>query len=333
MSSLSNLVSVTPRGLYCPRGDFYIDPWEGVETAVITHAHSDHAREGSRNYHITRSSLAIIERRLGHEAQYFTHDYGEVFRLGDVEVSLHPAGHILGSAQVRLACDGEVWVISGDYKRDRDPTTLPFEVLPCDVFITESTFGLPVFVWKDIEEETSHIYKWWMKNREQGKNSLLACYSLGKSQRVLNALKAFTDDPVYLHGATDALVEIYREQGVEMVPTLAASTLKKADKGQLILAPPGATGGTWARKFSPFETAFASGWMRIRGNRRRKSYDQGFVISDHADWPALVRTVKETGAKKIFVTHGYTEELSRYLREQGHDAEPLETLFARDEDS
>ncbi len=333
MLQSSNLVSVTPRGLYCAKGDFYIDPWDGVDTAIVTHAHSDHARQGSRCYHLTKSSLGIIERRLGEEGQYLTHEYGEVFRLGEVEVSLHPAGHILGSAQVRIAYQNEVWVVSGDYKRDRDPTCTPFEIVPCDVFITESTFGLPIFVWKDIEEETRLVYEWWMKNREQGKNSILGCYSLGKSQRVLHALLAFTQETVYLHGATEALVDIYRSQGIPLIPTAPASALTKADKGQLILAPPAALSSTWARKFAPFETGFASGWMRIRGNRRRKSYDQGFVISDHADWPALVQTVKETGAKKIYVTHGYTEELSRFLREEGYDAEPLETLFVRDEDS
>lgn len=326
------LVSVTLRGLYCPRGDFYIDPYEDVETALVTHAHSDHARAGSKNYHITEQSLAIIERRLGADGVYNTHAYGEVFTLGDVKVSFHPAGHILGSAQVRLECEGEVWVVSGDYKRDHDPTCEPFEVIPCDVFITESTFGLPIFVWHSIEKEAEAIYHWWQKNKEAGKNCILACYALGKSQRVLHALSQFTDEPVLLHGATQALVDIYRAQGIAMIPTLPATEYKKGSKGHLILAPPSATNSTWARKFGPFETGFASGWMRIRGNRRRKSYDQGFIISDHADWPALLQTVRETGARKIFVTHGYTEELSKFLREQGYDAEQLETLFTREED-
>ncbi|RYZ54904.1 MAG: ligase-associated DNA damage response exonuclease [Proteobacteria bacterium] len=327
------LVQVTPRGLYCPRGDFYIDPWEGVDVALITHAHSDHAREGSKLYHITEQSLGIIQRRLGPDGVYHPHAYRQEFFLGDVKISFHPAGHILGSAQIRLECDGEVWVVSGDYKRDYDPTCEAFEVVPCDYFITESTFGLPVFVWKSIEEETEAVYKWWMKNQEVGKNCILGCYSLGKSQRVLHALAAFTDQPVLLHGATQALVDLYREQGVPLIATLPATDFEKGTKGQLILAPPAAISSTWARKFGTFESGFASGWMRIRGNRRRKAYDQGFVISDHADWPALLQTVKECGAKKIYVTHGYTDELSRFLVEQGHDAEPLETLFAREEDA
>ncbi|MBC7658975.1 MAG: ligase-associated DNA damage response exonuclease [Chitinophagaceae bacterium] len=327
------LISVTPRGLYCARGDFYIDPWEGVDVALITHAHSDHAREGSRLYHITQPSLSIIKRRLGADGVYNTHIYGEPFTLGDVLVSFHPAGHILGSAQIRLECEGEVWVVSGDYKRDYDPTCMPFEVVPCDVFITESTFGLPVFVWKSIAEEAEAIYRWWQKNKDLGRNSILACYALGKSQRVLHALQEFTNQPVLLHGATQALVDLYREQGVPLIATEAAADYGKGTKGQLILAPPAAITSVWARKFGPFESGFASGWMRIRGNRRRKAYDQGFVISDHADWPALIQTVRETGAKKIYVTHGYTDELSRFLNEQGHSAEPLETLFAREEDA
>ncbi|RZA22262.1 MAG: ligase-associated DNA damage response exonuclease [Proteobacteria bacterium] len=326
------LISVTLRGLYCARGDFYIDPWENVETALITHAHSDHAREGSQTYHITKQSLGIIQRRLGEQGVYNTHNYREPFQLGDVKVSFHPAGHILGSAQIRLECDGEVWVVSGDYKRDYDPTCEAFEVVPCDVFITESTFGLPIFVWNPIQDEAKAVYEWWQKNAERGKNCLLACYALGKSQRVLHALQEFTDQPVLLHGATQALVSLYREQGISLIPTLPASEYEKGSKGQLILAPPAALSSTWARKFGSFETGFASGWMRIRGNRRRKAYDQGFVISDHADWPALLQTVRETGAKKIYVTHGYTDELSRHLREQGYDAEQLETLFAREED-
>lgn len=326
------LISVTPRGLYCPRGDFYIDPWEGVDTALITHAHSDHAREGSQLYHISEQSLGIIQRRLGAEGQYITHSYSQSFTLGDVLISFHPAGHILGSAQIRMECEGEVWVVSGDYKRDYDPTCAAFEVVRCDVFITESTFGLPIFVWKGIEEETEAIYRWWKKNQEVGKNSMLACYALGKSQRVLHALAAFTDQPVLLHGATQVLVDLYREQGVPLIATQPATDYGKGMTGQLILAPPGAIGSTWSRKFGPYETGFASGWMRIRGNRRRKAYDQGFVISDHADWPALLQTVRECGAKKIYVTHGYTDDLSRFLCELGHDAEPLETLFAREED-
>ncbi len=330
--SLPPLVSVTRSGLYCARGDFYVDPYEPVPTALITHAHSDHAREGSTSYHITQQSLGLIERRLGTEAHYNCHEYGSAFTLGDVKVSFHPAGHILGSAQIRLECEGEVWVVSGDYKRDYDPTCEPFEVVPCDVFITESTFGLPIFVWRSIEEETAAIHRWWQKNKERGLNGILACYALGKSQRVLHGLMQWTDEPVYLHGATQALVDLYREQGIPLIATQPAADFVKGERGRLILAPPGALGSTWTRRFGPYETAFASGWMRIRGNRRRKSYDQGFVISDHADWPALLQTVRETGARKIYVTHGYADELSRFLNEQGYDAEPLETLFSREED-
>ncbi len=337
------LVQVTPQGLYCPQGHFWIDPVEAVETAVLTHAHSDHARSGSGIYHATGLSREILERRLGPDAALSLHAYDEPFNLGGVEISFHPAGHILGSAQVRLAYDGSVWVISGDYKRQADPTCALFQPVPCDVFITEATFGLPIYNWPITEEVAAEVYAWWQANRAAGRNSLLACYALGKAQRLLHALGQITSEPLYTHVATENLVSAYRAAGVELPPTIplvdaegqSPKQLQSKHKlqGQLILAPPSSVQSSWAKRFGEAEIGFASGWMQLRGQRRRRAFDRGFVLSDHADWPALLQTVAESQARKIYVTHGYSQELARYLCEKGYDAEPLSTLFVREAES
>lgn len=335
--SSSPLVRVSPQGLYCPAGDFYIDPWEPVATAVLTHAHSDHARAGSGLYHATEISRRLLKRRLGADARLQLHPYGESFTLGDVTVSLHPAGHILGSAQVRLEYEGEVWVISGDYKRQLDPTCAPFEVVPCDVLITEATFGLPIYHWPPTEQVATDILSWWQENRERGRNSLLGCYALGKAQRLLAALGEQSQEMIYTHGATEALVTAYREEGIHLPPTSLAFDAERPDatklKGALILAPPSALGSAWSKRFGDAETGFASGWMQLRGQRKRRGYDRGFVLSDHADWSALLTSIASSEARKVYVTHGYSEELARHLREGGVDAQPLSTLFEGEGDS
>jgi putative mRNA 3-end processing factor len=253
--------------------------------------------------------------------------------LGEVLVSFHPAGHILGSAQIRLECEGRIWVISGDYKRQADPTCRPFEPVPCDVFISEATFGLPIYNWQATEQVAEEIFEWWRENQRVGRNSLLACYSLGKAQRVLHALAAFTDQPVLTHGATEQLNEAYREEGVSLIETIKVNESHKNCRGELILAPPSAIDSSWAKRFGDAERGFASGWMQIRGQRRRRGYERGFVLSDHADWSGLLQSIRESEAQKIYVTHGYASELSRYLRDQGYDAEPLQTLFVGEGDS
>lgn len=324
------LVSVTPQGLYCAPGDFFIDPWRPVERALLTHAHGDHARPGSRHYLAAQPGQGLLRRRLGAEAQVQPLPYGQSLTVGETTVSFHPAGHVLGSAQIRIEYRGEVWVVSGDYKRDPDPTCAPFEPVPCHTFITEATFGLPVYRWEDSARVAEEILRWWDSNREAGRASLLFCYALGKAQRVLAELARFTDREVLLHGAVAPLVEAYREAGVHLLPTRPVSELEKGATfaGALVLAPPSAGGSPWMKRFGEHETAFASGWMRIRGNRRRRGHDRGFVLSDHADWPGLLRTVKETGASRVLVTHGYSEVLARYLSEhQGIDAAPLSTAF------
>jgi putative mRNA 3-end processing factor len=322
------LITVRPEGLYCEKGDFFIDPWRGVETALITHAHSDHARSGSTRYIATAQSEGILRRRLGPDIALQEVTYGEKLKLGNTWVSFHSAGHVLGSAQIRVEHRDEVWVVSGDYKRCADPSCTPFEVVPCDIFITEATFGLPIYRWDSGAETTRRIYDWWQRDRDRP--SILFCYAFGKAQRVLSELTQFTDGPVYVHGAIHALTEIYREQGMAMVPTLCTAEVLKEHKyaGDLVLAPPSGHRSSWMKRFKHPQTAFASGWMAVRGARRRRGYERGFVLSDHADWPGLIQTVKDTGAKTVYVTHGQSDVLSRYLQESLNlEAMPLETLF------
>jgi len=323
-----DLIVLRPEGLYCPAGDFYIDPWRPVAHAIITHGHADHSRTGMGQYHCTHATLPILKWRLG-EQTYFPHAYGEAFTLRGAKVSLHSAGHVLGSAQVRVELNGEVWVASGDYKRQPDPTCAPFEVVPCDTFITEATFGLPVYRWPDTPDVAREIVAWRRSCAEQGEAAILFCYALGKAQRVLAELIPFEDQPALLHGAVAAGVEVYRQSGIDLLETrTVAETEKGADfAGQLVLAPPSAAGSPWIRRFRRAQLGFASGWMQLRGNRRRRNYDRGFVISDHADWPDLFRTVRETGAKRVIATHGNTDAVIRALREQGIDAQAFRTDY------
>ncbi len=328
------LIELTESGLYCAAGDFHIDPWRPVPRAVITHAHADHARSGSGLYFAEHSGLPILRHRLGQDIQAHPLAYGESLALGRARVSLHPAGHILGSAQVRVEVDDETWVVTGDFKRDRDPTCAPFEVVRCDTLVTEATFALPIYRWPDIAPVAQDIFQWWQGNAAQGRASVLFCYSLGKAQRVLSALAELSDQRVLLHGAVVPLTELYREAGVAMLPTEPALEAEVAKKfaGELIIAPPGANGTAWMKRFGDCGTGFCSGWMLLRGNRRRRGYDRGFVLSDHADWPALLKTIEECGASKVLATHGRSDILVRYLRERGVDAAELKTRFG-DEDA
>ena len=330
---MPDLIIQRPEGLYCPAGDFHIDPWRPVPRAVITHGHGDHARRGMDAYHATHESLPILHWRLG-EQEYHAHAYGEAFRIGAARVSFHPAGHVLGSAQVRVEVDGETWVASGDYKRQPDPTCAPFEVVPCDTFITEATFGLPVYRWPDTREVVADIAAWRDECAARGEVALLYCYALGKAQRVLAELTRIDPRPVWLHGAVDAGVEVYRAAGVEMVQTRRVADEEKGFDfaGALVIAPPSAAGSAWLRRFRRARHGFASGWMRLRGNRRRGNYDRGFVLSDHADWPALLQTVRETGASRVIATHGNTDALVRHLGEQGVAIGVFQTGYGDEDD-
>jgi len=323
-----HLLTPTAAGLYCAAGDFYIDPVRPVGRAFVTHGHSDHARPGMQQYWCSVNCEPLLRHRLGEAIQVQALPFGEVTDMNKVRVSLHPAGHIRGSAQVRVEHNGEVWVVTGDYKRCYDPTAEPFEVVPCDVFVTEATFATPVYRWQPGADTAREIFQWWQSNRQTGTTSMLFCYALGKAQRILAELNQFTSEPVYAHGAVMPLYEIYRQQSVTMLPLQSTVDLPRDhDYSQaLIIAPPSAHRSTWMKRFKRVSTAFASGWMQVRGARRRRGYHRGFVLSDHADWPSLVQTVVQTGAKQVYTTHGNDETLARYLREIGIAAAPLASI-------
>jgi putative mRNA 3-end processing factor len=327
------LLHVTDLGLYCATGDFHIDPWRPVPRAVVTHAHSDHACWGCGRYLTSERGEGVLRLRMGSEAVIDTLRHGESIEIQGVHVSLFPAGHILGSSQVRVEYRGEVWVASGDYKIEPDPTCDVFEPVRCHTFISESTFGLPIYRWDREEVVFRQINDWWRTNRENGRASMLFGYSLGKAQRLLAGIDA-TIGPIYTHGAVEPMNRVYREAGVALPETTYVGSLPKetAWAGSLIVAPPSANGSPWARKFGAISTGFASGWMRIRGPRRRRSVDRGFVLSDHADWPGLLGAVRATGAERVLLTHGYTAILARWLREQGIDAATLATRYQGERD-
>lgn len=353
------LIKVGDAGLECPAGGFHVDPWRPVPLAVVTHAHSDHATPGSTRYLCAASGAGVLRRRLGASAVIEAIPEGQSLRLGGVDVSLHPAGHVRGSAQVRVASASEVWVVSGDYKREPDPTCAPFEVVPCDVFITEATFALPIYRWRPTAEVVAEIVEWWRQAAASGRVAVVFCYALGKAQRLLAELSLASGTPrdwAWVHGSVEPLVAAYRDEGVEMLRTRLVGdgteprvgdaqapaparrrrgALGEEDlAGSLVIAPPSAAGTPWMRRFGPpsmVETAFVSGWMRVRGVRRRRGYDRGFVLSDHADWPGLMRTIRQCGARRVLATHGSSEVLARALREQGLESEPIRTRYVGEE--
>lgn len=316
------MIVLTKKGLYCEPGQFYIDPNGAVDTAVVTHAHSDHARRGSRRYFCAKSGVGVLKVRLGKNIVAHGLPYGEKFVLNGVTISFHSAGHILGSAQVRMEYAGEVWVASGDYKRDADPTCEPFETVECDVFITEATFGVPGYAWKKDADLGSQIHTWWQANKNRGVNSVLFAYSLGKAQRVLGVLHPHATSAVICHSAARELNDCYRAEGVKLAPTICLSTIREPLRGELILAPQAFLRSDQARLLGGrYETAFASGWM-AKGPSFRHNYDRGFVMSDHADWNDLVRTVRESQAKRVYVQHRGNGALVKHLRDLGLHAFP-----------
>ena len=334
MAGKEDMVVVRKEGLYCVPGDFYIDPWRPVERSVITHAHGDHARSGNQHYLAAAPGEGILRSRLGQDINLQTLAYGEKLLHHGVTLSFHPAGHVLGSAQVRLEYQGEVWVASGDYKVEPDGTCAPFEPVRCHTFITESTFGLPIYRWQPQAQIFAGINDWWQANIAAGKASVLFCYSFGKAQRILHGIDE-TLGPILSHGAVEPLNRVYREAGVYLPPTIYAGDIKKSDpimRQALVIAPPSAGGSTWMRRFGDFSDAFASGWMRLRGTRRRRGVDRGFVLSDHADWPGLLWAIEQTGAERVMVTHGSIGVLVRHLREQGLDAQGFNTEYGDDEE-
>lgn len=360
-----DLVVTRPEGLYCPPGNFFIDPWRPVARAVITHGHADHARAGHDHYLSAASGAGVLRTRLG-PIPLQTLAYGEVIEHQGVKISLHPAGHVLGSAQVRLEYQGEVWVVSGDYKLDHDPTCTSFEPIRCHTFVTESTFGLPVYRWQDPAITLAEINRWWHQNAQLNQTSLIYAYSLGKGQRILAGLDV-SIGPIVTHRAFDPINEVYRQEGVllpttQPVEALDAQSLRKA----LVLAPPSAViesrgkssaddshsddeapqatdlepasrqptrSRSWAGRLGAFSDAMASGWMQVRGARRRRALDRGFVMSDHADWPGLIQAIQATHAERIIVTHGSASVLIRWLNENGWLAQRFETAYGEQEDA
>lgn len=324
---------MTSKGLYCPAGNFYIDPMGAVDHAVITHAHADHARRGSRQYYSTIPGLTLLKVRLGKNISAKSFAYGEPFSINGVKISFHSAGHILGSAQVRIEHGGEVWVASGDYKREFDPTCAPFEPVPCDVFITEATFGTPAYTWPRGTDLGKEIFDWWEKNAASGINSVLFAYSLGKAQRVLGVLAPYAKRAVICHSAATELNDCYRAQGIRLAPTVCLSKVASDQvlRGELLLVPQAFLKTDRAQILGAgFETAFASGWMS-QGTERGfgSSYDKGFVMSDHADWNDLLATIRETGAKRVYVQHRGNGALVRRLRKLGLQAFPDSDLVQK----
>lgn len=326
--AIPSIVEFTKAGLYCPQADVYIDPWQPVDKAIITHAHSDHAREGHKYYLSHVHSASILKTRLGEEINLETIPYQKQLHINGVKISLHPAGHIYGSAQIRLEYKGEVWVVSGDYKLENDLISEPFEPVPCDVFVTESTFGLPIYKWKPQKEIFDEINLWWKQNQEQGKTSIIFGYSLGKAQRIIRNID-HNIGPVLVHGAIYNCNEALIKDGA-LIPSLEKTgqeTEKHFYNKSLIIAPPSALGSPWMKKFYPYRTAITSGWMNLRGAKRRRAIDRGFILSDHADWPGLLSAIEAVGAEKIYVTHGYTAAFSRFLNEKGYWSAEVQTQF------
>jgi putative mRNA 3-end processing factor len=306
---MTDLLELRENGLYCPAGDFYVDPWGAVDRAVVTHAHHDRASPGSRAYLTARPGERLLRELVGAGASIQPVDYGERVTMGSLSVSLHPAGHILGSAQVRMESGGEIWAISGDFKLAPDPTCSPFELLRCHTFVTEAVFALPIFRWPERMEAIAAVQDWWRANRDAGKTSVLYAHPLGLAQRILAAL-----GPVAVHEDVERYCALYRAAGIALPPADPAATLT--------LAPPG-----WKPAAGRVSAAMASGWMRIRGTRRRRSLDRGFVLSDHADWPDLLRVIDETGAANVWVASGYRGPLVRWLEEHGRQARAVETRW------
>lgn len=324
----SPLLQFTSSGIYCPDAGVYIDPWKPVDRAIITHAHSDHAKWGMKHYLAHKDSEAIMRLRLGKDISLETLEYGKPFTINGIKFSLHPAGHIIGSAQIRVERNGEVWVASGDYKIQDDGFSVPFEVVKCHAFITESTFGLPIYKWASNRATMNEILEWWKQNQIEGKASVLMGYALGKIQRIIKGIQPFIG-PVFAHGAVYNVNQRLLEAGFDLpeIEYAAYDIDKKRLRDALILAPPSALDTKWLKRFEPLSTGYCSGWMAVRGAKNRRAIDRGFVISDHADWNDLNSTIKETAAEKVFVTHGFTDTFAKWLRENGIDAVEVKTEY------
>ena len=323
----SHLLRFTKKGIWCEKADVFIDPWKPVNKALITHGHADHSRWGHKSYLATTAAAPVIKYRLGN-INLNTIDFGKTITVNGVQFSFHPAGHILGSAQIRVAYKGEVWVASGDYKLEADGLAESYDPIKCNTLITETTFGLPVYNWKPQQEVFNDINTWWKKNAEEGKITLVTAYSLGKAQRILQGLDTSIGS-IYTHAAVENVNEVIRDQGIQLQATarISADTVVKDCIGGIIIAPPSAINSPWLKKFKPLAVGIASGWMTLRGARRRRGAERGFVLSDHVDWKDLNTAVSESGAERVITTHGYASTYARYLREKGIESFDADTEF------
>jgi putative mRNA 3-end processing factor len=324
------MLELRKEGLYCPAGHFFIDPWKPVSHAIITHAHSDHAKAGHKQYLCHHLTTSILEKRLG-KFFYQGIEWGQPIVHKGVRISLHPAGHIAGSSQIRIEHKGEVWVVSGDYKTENDGISGALEPVKCHNFITESTFGLPVYKWEDQNKIYDQMQKWVSRNKEQGCHSIFFAYSLGKAQRVAQAISKVTDN-IILHGSVFEMHSLLKEKGMQLPDVVhhASFNKEKLNNPSVIIAPMSAMNTPWLKKFTPYKTAICSGWMQIRGHAKRQDCDKGFVLSDHADWDGLLSTIHQTGAERVFATHGFTHVLSRYLKDKGIDAVEMSAGLTKD---
>jgi putative mRNA 3-end processing factor len=344
MTDWTRFLSYTEHGLFCHLGQFFIDPWKPVQHALITHAHADHARTGHQQYWVAAPGKGILAERVLSDVSTLEHaiqpiPYRQPRKCQGVWVSFYPAGHILGSAQILLEYAGKRLVISGDYKRSPDPTCEAFEPVPCDVFVTEATFALPIYQWPSMDSVMQDLFTWWQGNAAIGKTSVLFCYSLGKAQRVLMGIKPSLSQAscpfVTVHSAIDRLNTHYLAEGVDLPPTRLLADRHQTDDTlpmALVLAPPACQHNGWLKRFKSVSTGFASGWMMSRAARKQRQVDKGFIISDHVDWPGLLHTIEQTGASQVWVTHGRTDVLVRHLQENGMNAQSLRTVFGQDED-
>ena len=320
------LLAFNDKGIYCAKADVYIDAWRPVNKAIITHGHADHSRYGHKKYITHHQNIPIIKQRLGN-VNLKGLDWNESFSINNVKFSLHPAGHIIGSSQVRVESKGEVWVYTGDYKIENDGISGQFTPIKCHSLITECTFGLPVFKWQPQEEIFHQINAWWAENKNDKMTSVILGYSLGKAQRILNYLDT-SIGKIYTHAAIENMTNVLRtSHNFPKTERITKDTKKQDLIGNIVIAPPSTQGSPWIRKMVPYVTGSASGWMSTRGARRRRAIDKGFALSDHADWDGLLSAIKSTECEKVICTHGYTDIFAKYLKSLGYDARTEQTQF------
>ena len=316
---MNRLLTFDDRGIYCPLADIYIDAWKPVDKVIVSHAHADHSRFGHKFYLAHKYSIPIMKHRLGN-INVEGKNWGEKFTINGVQFSLHPAGHVIGSSQIRVEYKGEVWVYSGDYKIVNDNLSTPFELVNCNTFITECTFGLPAFKWKEQNLVYQEINSFWKECKANNQTAVIFAYSLGKAQRLIANLD-LSIGQIYTHGAVENINEVIRKyKNLPQTQRITKNTKKEDIIGNLVIAPPSTNGTSWLKKMVPYVTSSTSGWMTFRGARRRRAIDRGFVLSDHCDWNDLIKTIKQTNAENIICTHGYKEIFSKYLNEIGYNA-------------